>query len=71
MVASISRESLRQILCAGGVSWQATKTRKASADPAFIAKVRRVLDLYDHPSAPRRAGGVPLTSWRFPHSGFV
>ena len=49
MVASISRETVRQILQAGGVSWQAAKTWKASADPDFIAKMRRVLDLYDHP----------------------
>jgi hypothetical protein len=51
VVDSISRETVRQILRAGGVSWQATKTWKASADPDFIAKMRRVLDLYDHPPA--------------------
>jgi transposase len=49
VVASISRESIRQILRASGISWQATKTWKASPDPDFIAKMRRVLDLYDHP----------------------
>lgn len=54
VVASISRESVRQILPAGGVSWQATKTWKASADPGFIPKMRRVLDLYDHPPADGR-----------------
>ena len=54
VVASISRESIRQILRAGGVSWQATKTWKASTDPGFIAKMRRVLDLYDHPPADGR-----------------
>jgi transposase len=54
MVASISRESIRQILRAGGVSWQATKTWKASTDPDFIAKMHRVLDLYDHPPADGR-----------------
>jgi transposase len=49
VVASISRETVRQILRSGGISWQATKTWKASTDPDFIAKMRRVLDLYDHP----------------------
>jgi transposase len=44
----ISRESVRQILRAAGISWQATKTWKASNDPDFVAKMRRVLDLYDH-----------------------
>jgi transposase len=48
-IAAISRESIRQILRAGGVRWQATKTWKASSDPDFIPKMRRVLDLYDHP----------------------
>jgi transposase len=51
VVAAISRESIRQILRAAGISWQAAKTWKASADPDFIAKMRRVLDLYDHPPA--------------------
>jgi hypothetical protein len=54
VVAAISRETIRQILRAGGVSWQATKTWKASADPDFIAKMRRVLDPYDHPPADGR-----------------
>ena len=54
VVASISRESTRQILRAGGISWQATKTWKASADPDFISRMRRVLDLYDHPPADGR-----------------
>jgi hypothetical protein len=39
------------------ISWQATKTWKASADPDFIAKIRRVLDLYDHPPAGGRVSG--------------
>jgi len=51
IITSISRESIRQILRAGGISWQAAKTWKASTDPDFIAKMRRVLDLYDHPPA--------------------
>jgi transposase len=54
VVASISRESIRQILRAAGISWQATKTWKASTDPDFIARMRRVLDLYDHPPADGR-----------------
>jgi len=54
VVDSISRETLRRILHAGGVSWQATKTWKASNDPQFVPKMRRVLDLYDHPPADGR-----------------
>ncbi|WP_199565603.1 IS630 family transposase [Spongiactinospora rosea] len=34
---------------AGGVSWQATTTWKSSDDPAFIAKMQKVLALYDTP----------------------
>jgi transposase len=49
-----SREAIRQILHAGGVRWQATKTWKASTDPDFIGKMRRVLGLYDHPPADGR-----------------
>jgi len=54
VVAAVSRESIRQILHAAGISWQAGKTWKASTDPDFIAKMRRVLDLYDHPPADGR-----------------
>ena len=36
------------------MSWQTTTTWKASTDPDFIAKMRRVLDLYDHPPADGR-----------------
>ena len=53
-VAAISRETLRRILRAGGVSWQTTTTWKASTDPEFIAKMHRILDLYDHPPADGR-----------------
>lgn len=42
-------ETVRQILRSEGVSWQATKTWKASKDPDFVAKKTRILDLYDHP----------------------
>ncbi|MGW4094058.1 IS630 family transposase [Nocardia sp. NPDC004750] len=48
-IAEISRETLRKILKAEGVSWQAVKTWKAGTDPEFTAKMSRVLDLYDHP----------------------
>ncbi len=44
-IAVVSRESIRQILRDGGVSWQATKTWKASTDPDFVPKMHRVLDL--------------------------
>jgi transposase len=47
VVASISREHLRRILQAGGVSWQTTTTWKSSNDPDFIAKMTRILALYD------------------------
>jgi transposase len=53
-VAVVSRESIRQILHNAGIRWLATKTWKASTDPDFIAKMRRVLDLYDHPPADGR-----------------
>ena len=53
-VTTISRETLRRILHERGVSWQATKTWKASTDPEFDAKLRRILDLYDHPSTDGR-----------------
>ena len=49
IVVAISRETLRRILHTGGVSWQTTTTWKASTDPDFIPKMRRVLDLYDSP----------------------
>jgi transposase len=54
VVASISRESIRQILRDGGISWQATKTWKASNDPDFIPKMAAVLELYDHPPSDGR-----------------
>ena len=36
------------------MSWQITTTWKASPDPDFIPKMRRVPDLYDHPPADGR-----------------
>lgn len=53
-VVAISTETLRQILRAGGVSWQATTTWKASTDPDFITKMQRILELYDQPPADGR-----------------
>lgn len=53
-IVSISVETLRRILRAGGVSWQTTTTWKASTDPEFISKMHRILDLYDHPPADGR-----------------
>jgi transposase len=54
----LSTESVRQILRKAGISWQATKTWKASRDPDFAAKMTRILDLYDHPPTDRRDGRV-------------
>ncbi|MFD4957039.1 IS630 family transposase, partial [Streptomyces sp. NPDC058451] len=54
VVAVISRETLRRILAAGKVSWKTTTTWKASTDPQFIAKMHRILALYDTPPADGR-----------------
>src|SRR3954451_17816315 len=54
IVAELSRETLRRILHDGGISWQTTTTWKASPDPDFIAKMHRILALYDHPPADGR-----------------
>ncbi|MER5908837.1 helix-turn-helix domain-containing protein [Streptomyces mirabilis] len=48
VVPTIGRETLRRILRACKVSW------KASTDPDFIAKMHRVLALYDTPPADGR-----------------
>ncbi|MGC5332875.1 transposase [Micromonospora sp. DT62] len=53
-VAAVSVETIRRILHERGVSWQATKTWKASTDPDFTTKMHRILDLYDHPPADGR-----------------
>jgi transposase len=47
-------ETVRMILRAVGISWQATKMWKASKDPDFTAKMTRILDLYDNPPAEGR-----------------
>jgi transposase len=49
VVPSVGRETLRRILREGKVSWQTTTTWKASNDPDFIAKMHRILALYDSP----------------------
>ncbi|WP_260326266.1 IS630 family transposase [Streptomyces sp. TLI_185] len=49
VTSAISRETLRRILHTGKVSWKTTTTWKASSDPDFIAKMQRVLALYDTP----------------------
>jgi hypothetical protein len=51
---------LRRILRESGVSWQTTTTWKASTDPEFIAKMRRILELYDH--RPTTAGSCASMS---------
>src|SRR4051812_18826041 len=54
VVPAVSTETLRRILREGGVTWQSTKTWKASTDPDFPPKPAAVLDLYDHPPADGR-----------------
>ena len=43
----VSTETVRQVLRAAGISWQATKTWKGSKDPEFATKLARLLWLYD------------------------
>ncbi|MDT7741749.1 MAG: hypothetical protein QOE59_827 [Actinomycetota bacterium] len=43
----MSTETVRQVLRATAISWQATKTWKASRDPEFATKLARLLALYD------------------------
>src|SRR5690606_28385943 len=50
----VSVETIRRVLREAGISWQATKTWKASRDPDFAAKMDRILDLYDHSPADGR-----------------
>ncbi|MDP8970752.1 MAG: IS630 family transposase [Actinomycetota bacterium] len=54
VVADLSLEGLRRVLAGFGITFQATKTWKASPDPDFEAKKNRILDLYDHPPADGR-----------------
>ena len=46
-----STETVRQILRKASISWQATRTWKASRDPEFAVKMARILDLYDQAAA--------------------
>jgi hypothetical protein len=54
-VRQISVEGLRQILRAAGVTWQRTRTWKASPDPDYEAKASRILRLYRAAEAGRLA----------------
>src|SRR5262249_5948416 len=48
------REGNRESPHQAGIGWLAAKTWKASPGPQFITKMRRVLELYDHPPADGR-----------------
>ena len=48
-VETISIETVRRILRDRRVTWQTSKTGKSSNDPDYTNKMRRILDLYDHP----------------------
>lgn len=50
----VSVETVRRVLREEGITWQATKTWKASRDPDFAAKMARILALYDNPPADGR-----------------
>jgi len=54
VVEQISAETVRQILRANNITWQATKTWKTSNDPEFTEKKNAILGLYDHPPADGR-----------------
>jgi transposase len=54
IVESIAVETLRRVLAERGITFQRTKTWKASPDPDFEAKMWRILDLYDDPPADGR-----------------
>ena len=64
VVEDISHEGLRELLRAEGVSFQAVKTWKSSADPDYAAKKARIDQLYaiaDGETAPA-AGGAEAVS---------
>jgi transposase len=50
----MSTETVRRVLHDAGITWQATKTWKASRDPDFAVKMARILALYDDPPADGR-----------------
>ncbi|MGH3226805.1 MAG: IS630 family transposase, partial [Streptosporangiaceae bacterium] len=59
VVEDISHEGLRELLRGEGVSFQAVKTWKSSADPDYAAKKARIDELYaiaDRETAPAPAG---------------
>jgi hypothetical protein len=45
-----------------GITWQATKTRKASPDPDFAVTMARILALYDDPPADGRVLSASMRS---------
>ena len=53
-ITTAGREAIRRVLRKEKVTFQTTTTWKASTDPDFVAKMLRVLDLYDHPPADGR-----------------
>ncbi len=63
VVEDISHEGLRELLRAEGVSFQAVKTWKSSADPDYAAKKARIDHLWTRPVAParRRGGGARVS----------
>ncbi|MEV6968834.1 IS630 family transposase, partial [Hamadaea sp. NPDC051192] len=48
-ITTAGRETIRRVLDRHKVTFQTTTTWKASTDPEFVAKMLRILDLYDHP----------------------
>ncbi|MFD5031511.1 transposase [Streptomyces sp. NPDC058405] len=67
VTVAISRETLRRILRAGKISWQTTTTWKASTDPEFIAKMHRILAMYDAPPTDGRVICVGHRQAVLPH----
>jgi transposase len=53
-ITTVGRETIRRILRKEKVSLQTTTTWKPSTDPDFVAKMTRVLDLYDQRPADGR-----------------
>jgi transposase len=53
-ITTAGRGAIGRILRREKVTFQTTTTWKASNDPDFVAKMNRVLDLYDHPPADGR-----------------
>lgn len=53
-ITRVGKDTLGRILRAEKVTFQTTTTWKASTDPAFVTKMHRILDLYDHRPADGR-----------------